>query len=210
MEQLRGQIVVFYLFDVAEAIDLDAATEAIGGSVRATLAPKPATPAYVRYQQAPLLFDGAIVSSPLIEGFHVTFKVFDYGVISLRLARAFEGTWRDLADASDQLVENEALELKAEQACRAVAHRLTHAVTDPRQTALTEDYLVFAISDLSRPHTADEIVEHHGDVIASVLFARRAGAAQPAGTGRGAATPHLLPRERPRHPDVECGLHIRY
>ena len=174
MEQLRGQIVVFYLFDVAEAIDLHAAAEAVGGSVRATLAPKPATPAYVRYQQPPLLFDGAVVSSPLIEGFQVTFKVFDYGVISLRLARAFEGTWRDLADASDQLVENEALELKADQACRAIAQRLNHAVTDPRETALTEDYLVFAISDLSRPHTADEIVEHHGDVIASVLRGERA------------------------------------
>src|SRR5215213_7064175 len=174
MERLRGRIVVFYLFDVAEAIDLHAAAEAIGGSVRATLAPKPATPAYLRYQQAPLLFDGAVVNVPLIDAFHVSCKVFDYGIISLRLARAFDGTWRDLADASDQLVENEALELKAEQASRALANRLRHALTDPRQAALTEDYFVFAISDLSRPHTADEIVEHHGDVIASVLRGERA------------------------------------
>jgi hypothetical protein len=174
MEQLRGQIVAFYLFDVAEAIDLQAAASAIGSSVRATFAPKPATPAYVRYQQPPLLIDGAGAGTAPIDGFHVNFKVFDYGVISLRLTREFAGTWRDLADASDQLVENEALERQAEQACRRVSERLKQALTDPRQTALTEDYLVFAISDLSRPHTSDEIVEHHGDVIASVLRGERA------------------------------------
>lgn len=174
MEKLQGQIVAFYLFDVAEAIDLHAAASAIGSSVRATFAPKPATPAYVRYQQPPLLFDGAGVGAPPIDGFHVSFKVFDYGIISLRLTRAFEGTWPDLADASEQLVENEALERQAGQACRSLANRLKPAVTDPRQAALTEDYLVFAINDLSRPHTADEIVEHHGDVIASVLRGERA------------------------------------
>ena len=100
--------------------------------------------------------------------------MFDYGIISLRLTREFHGTWADLADASDHLVENEALERQAEQACRKVADRLRPAITDSRQSALTEDYLVFAINELSRPHTADELIEHHGDVIASVLRGERA------------------------------------
>ena len=173
METLKGQIVALYLFDVAEAIDLQAAASLIERSVRATFASKPASPAYVRYQQPPLVFDGAAVDVPSMEGFHAAFKVFDYGIISLRLTRAFEGTWRDLADVADQLVENEALERQAEQVCRAVAGRLMHAITDPRQTALSEDYLVFSINELSRPHTADELVEHHGDVIASVLRGER-------------------------------------
>jgi hypothetical protein len=90
------------------------------------------------------------------------------------LTRDFHGSWADLADASDRLVENEALERQAEQACRAAADRLKHAMTDPRQTELTEDYLVFAINGLNRAHTADELVEHHGDVIASVLRGERA------------------------------------
>ena len=174
MEMLHGQIVALYLFDIAEAIDLQAAGSAISSSIRATFTPKPATPAYVRYQEPPLQFDGAGVDIPVIDGFRVGFKVFDYGIISLRLTREFHGTWPELADASDQLVENEALERQAEQACRSVAERLKHAMTDPRQTPLTEDYLVFAINDLSRPHTAEEVVEHHGDIIASVLRGERA------------------------------------
>jgi hypothetical protein len=174
MEKLHGQIVALYLFDTAEAIDLQAAGAAISSSVRAKLAPKPATPAYVKYQQPPLSFEGAAVDLSPIDGFGVGVKVFDYGIMSLRLTREFHGTWPELVDASDQLIENEALERQAEQACRSVVERLKHAMTDPRQSALTEDYLVFAINEMSRPYNADELVEHHGDVIASVLRGERA------------------------------------
>ena len=100
MENLHGQIVALYLFDVAEATDLQAAASAIGGSVRAKFAPKPATPAYVQYQQPPLWFDGAAVDIPSIDGFRVGFKVFDYGIISLRLTREFT---RHLARARGHL-----------------------------------------------------------------------------------------------------------
>ena len=187
METLHGQIVALYLFDVAEAIDLQAAAAAVSNSARAQFTPKTATPAYVKYQVAPLLFEGDRVGVSAIDGFRVSFKAFDYGIISLRLASDFHGTWGDLANASDRLVENEALERQAEQACRAAADRLKPAMTGPRQTAgapnaqptpgwpaLTEDYLVFAINDVSRAHSADELVEHHGDVIASVLRGERA------------------------------------
>ena len=169
MEILHGQIFALYLFDVAEAADLQAAASAIGGSVRSKFSPKPATPAYVQYQQPPLWFEGGAVDFPEIDGFRVGFKLFDYGIISLRLTRAFTGSWTELANISNELVENEALERQAEQACRAVADRLKTAMTEPRQTLLTEDYLVFAVNELSRAHTADDLVTHHGDVIASVL-----------------------------------------
>ena len=187
MELLHGQIVALYLFDVAEAIDLQAAAAAVSSSARAKFTPKTATPAYVKYQVAPLLFEGDRVGVSAIDGFHVSFKAFDYGIISLRLTSDFHGTWDDLANASDRLVENDALERQAEQACRTAADRLRPAMTDPRQAAgapaaepaperpaLTEDYLVFAINDVSRAHTADDLVEHHGDVIASVLRGERA------------------------------------
>ena len=174
MEHLRGQIVALYLFDVAEATDLQLAASTISSSARAKFTPKTATPAYVKYQVPPLLFDGDRVGVPAIDGFRVGFKAFDYGVISLRLTCEFDGTWADLADAAERLVENDALERQAEEACRAAADRLKPAMTDPRQTALSEDYLVFAINGLSRPHSADDLIEHHGDVIASVLRGERA------------------------------------
>lgn len=174
MEILHGQIFALYLFDVAEAADLPASSAALGTGVRAKFAPKPATPAYVQYHQPPLWFEGAAVDFPSMDGFRVGFKLFDYGIISLRLTRDFSGTWMELAELSSQLIENEGLERQAEQACHRISDRLKTALTEPRQTFLSEDYLVFAVNEVSRPHTADELVEHHGDVIASVLRGERA------------------------------------
>ncbi len=174
MDILQGQIFALYLFDVAEAADLPAAASIISGGVRAKLAPKPATPAYVQYHQPPLWFEGGGVDLASIDGFHVGFKVFDYGVISLRLTREFSGTWRQLTELSSELVENEALERQAEQACRIIAGRLKTALTEPRQTFLSEDYVVFAVNTLNQHHTADDLVAYDGDAVASLLRGERA------------------------------------
>jgi len=170
MERIRaGQIFALYLFDVAEAIDLAGATRQVGGSTRARLEPKAPTPAYLQYQQPPLIFDGSVVDLPSLDGFHVVFRVFDYGVISLRLSRPFTGSWTDLSKDAQTMVENESLERHAEQACRALAARLGASVIKPRSAPLSEDYVVFAINELDRPHTADEIIAAHGDVVARLL-----------------------------------------
>jgi hypothetical protein len=174
VEQLRGQVFVLFLFDVAEAFDLGAAARALGGGVQSKLAPKPATPPYVQYSQPPLWFEGSVADLPPLEGFRVGFKLFDYGVISFRLTLDFTGSWPDLVLTSNQLVENEALERYAEQASQSVLARLGTAATESRQTFLSEDYLVFAIHEMNRLHSADELVQHDGDVIASVLRGERA------------------------------------
>jgi hypothetical protein len=170
MESIRsGQIFALYLFDVAEAIDLSTASVLVGGGTRARLESKAATPAYLQYQQPPLLFDGGAVDLRSPEGFQVAFRVFDYGVISLRLSRHFSGSWSDLLTSAQTLVENEPLERQAELACRSLAERLRASLSKPRQTPLSEDYVVFAVNELDRPHSADDLVQAHGDVIAQLL-----------------------------------------
>lgn len=170
METIRsGQIFALYLFDVAEETDLDIAAGLIGGSTRARLEPKAPAPAYLQYQQPPLRFDGAAVGMNQLADFQVGFRVFDYGVVALRLSKEFTGTWPDLRKAAQHLVEDEALERHAEQACRSVAARLGPALRKPRQTFLSEDYVVFAVNQLDRPHSPDDLVEAHGDVIAGLL-----------------------------------------
>lgn len=78
METIRtGQIVALFLFDVAESTDLQAAAGMVGSVTRARLEPKAAAPAYLQYQQPPLLFDGAAVDIPTIEDFRVAFRILD-------------------------------------------------------------------------------------------------------------------------------------
>lgn len=170
METIRsGHIFALYLFDVAEAIDLTAAAGLVGGSTRARLEPKVPTPAYIQYQQPPLTFEGSAVDVAALDGFRASFRIFDYGVVSVRLSKPFSGTWTDLSRAAQELVENEALERQTEQACRTVAQRLAPALEKPRQTFLSEDYVVVAVNELDRPHTSDDLVAAHGHIIAGLL-----------------------------------------
>jgi len=130
MSEIRSaQIQLFYLFDVAETIDLAAVPALIGGpTVAARLAPKPATPAYVQYDKPPLSFDGEAVGVADLDGFRVRVRVYDYGVISLALSRGFAGSWSRLVGVGQNLIESAELEQRADQACRAIADRLRRAL----------------------------------------------------------------------------------
>ena len=53
-EIASAQVVAFFLFDIAETIDLKAVPSRVKGPAEpARLAPKPATPAYVQYDNPP-------------------------------------------------------------------------------------------------------------------------------------------------------------
>jgi hypothetical protein len=170
-----GHITVFYLFDIADAVDLAKLPALIGGTaVPARLAPKPATPAYVQYQNPPpLSFEGELVGVPEINGFRVRVRAYDYGVISVALNRPFSGSWVDLIALGQSVMENAALEDRAEQCSRHLLDRLRPALDNPRPTNLSEDYVVFSVHELDRPLTSDVLLETYGEEIALLLRGER-------------------------------------
>jgi hypothetical protein len=170
----RAQIVAFYLFDVAEMADLQQVPGLIGGpAVPARLAPKPATPAYVQYDKPPLSFDGEAVGVAEISGFRTRVRIYDYGVVSVALTRAFGGSWQELTACAQGLLENPELERQAERLCRVVLDRLRPALTGARDQFLSEDYLVFSVNELEEPVPADILLEQHGGEIATLLRGER-------------------------------------
>jgi len=92
---VSGHITAFFLFDVAEAIDLSGLQRELGGGVASRLALKPTTPPYVQYRQPPITIDGNIIDMAEADGFSVRLKAFDYGVISVALTRPLAGTWEE-------------------------------------------------------------------------------------------------------------------
>jgi hypothetical protein len=166
-----GQVTAFFLFDVAEGADLGAVRTLLGGAGQsARLAARPAMPAYVRYQQPPVLVDADALGVQPPDGWQARFKVYDYGVISLSLTRPYCGTWSDLG-AMGQTTGSAALEARAEELCRRAAERLRPALQQPRDTYLSEDYIVYAVTALEAPCTADALLQAHGDDIARLLRA---------------------------------------
>jgi hypothetical protein len=167
------QITAFYLFDIGEAINLAALPEVLGSGTAARFHPKASAPPYVQYQNPPFLVDGDALRLPTLDGFTVRFKFYSYGVVSLALGREFSGGWVDLVAVSHTLVESDALEQRAEQLCRTVTERIRPAVAGLKTRFLSEDYLVFAVTGLDPPLTADELIDTHGEEIALLLRGER-------------------------------------
>ena len=168
-----GHVTAYFLYDVAEAIDLPRVRGLIGGAVTARLTPKPTTPPYVQYQQPPLAIDGEAVGTPELDGFRVRFKVFDYGVISVALARPIPKTWPDLLERGLQWHDDPRLTAEAEAFCRRAVDRLRPAMTAPREQLVAEDYLVFAATSLDDVDGADRLIAAHGGEIAQLLRGER-------------------------------------
>ena len=169
-----GQISAFFLFDVADSLDLTGLAGLLNVQTEpARLAPKPALPGYVQYQVTPIQIEGDAMGAGDVAGFRVRFKLFDYGVISVLLTRPFAGSWDDLIGLAHSLTSDVALESGAERLCRSVVDRIRPALERPRDRFLSEDYWVFSVTELEHPLTADALLAESGHEIAQLLRAER-------------------------------------
>ncbi len=98
LEIAAGAVRAYYLFDVADTIDVDTIA-ALGGDMRAAsglpLAAQ-TSPAYLQFPEPPLVvpFPDATIAGLRCS---VRLKAYGYGVVSLRLTFDAAGTWGDLA-----------------------------------------------------------------------------------------------------------------
>lgn len=173
-EIASGSVTALYLFDVADAIDVNALNVRLGDrAMRARLADKSAGPPRVQYAEPPVVIDGAAVDVAEVADFKARFKFYDYGVVSLMLTRPFAGSWAELVALGQTLIESEPLEQAATSACRRVLDSLALAPVARRRGMLSEDYLVFAVTALPVPMTADVLLDAHGTDIAQLLRGER-------------------------------------
>ena len=170
---VSGTITVFFLYDVAEAIDLPRVQRQVDGGVATRISPKPTTPPYVQYRQPPIAIDGQVIGLPECEGFAVRFKTFEYGVISVALSRAMKGTWDDWLATGIACHEDAALARGAERLAHSLVDRIHATIVKPRETYLTEDYLVFAVTSLEQPVGAEELLRARGANISQLLRGER-------------------------------------
>lgn len=169
MEIRAGTIAALYLFDVAEEIDLPRLRASLAGGEAARLSSRSAQPANLRYQVPPLVFEGEAAGLAPIDGFQTRLKFFDYGVVSLALLRPFAGSWEELVATSQRYIENARLEDAAEEAIRQTVARCGAAMKKPRESFLSEDYLIVAVHDLAAPLDADALLAARGAQLAQML-----------------------------------------
>ena len=170
----EGRLVLLYLFDIGELVDLASISALIGGpTTAARLSPKPATPASVQYDKPPVSFDGAALGVGRIDDFTVRCRVYDYGVLSIALSRPLTGDWGDLVAVGQRVIENTDLEQRTSALCRTIVQRLQSAVSGRRETQLSEDYVVFMVHALDESQSAEALLASRGADIATMLRGER-------------------------------------
>jgi hypothetical protein len=167
---MNGHVTAFFLFDVAESIDLRHLAQLMAGATApARFASKPAAPQYVGYAQPPLQLDPETLGLEGVEGWQLRAKTFDYGVISLAFSRAIDGGWPAMTALSARLSNDDTLEQAAERCSRTIVERIRPALVRARDRYLSEDYFVFAVTDTTLFATADALLSSDGERLAQLL-----------------------------------------
>ena len=170
---VSGWLTGFFLYDVAEAIDLKTVATLIGSTEPARMASKPPAPPYIQYANAPVTVDGRTLDAAGVDGWQVRFKVFDYGVVSVALTRPLPPTWEGMLAEGLVWHDDPALAASAERTCRAFLTRVDAALEKPRAVLLSEDYLVFTATRIEGIESADPLLQAHGADLAQLLRGER-------------------------------------
>src|SRR5687767_4249522 len=104
--EISGVALLYYLFEVSEAIDLLELQRLLGSeSSKAQLAFKHTAPSYLRFQNPPLVFASDYVHRHGQYSFQTKIKYYDYGVMSVTLQTSFTGSWEEFVDLGASVLD---------------------------------------------------------------------------------------------------------
>jgi len=165
----KGAFRAFFVYDVADSVDLRRVRTVRGeGFSRAPLQlRREASTEFIQYPVAPL-----IVRLPDIEEYRasVRVKIFDFGVISVRLSVPFEGSWHEFGALTRRLRRDPQLEVAARAALDDVLREIAGVLDDPHDP-LIEDYFVLDVDRFAEPLDGRVLTgELAADLAALLLF----------------------------------------
>ena len=164
-----GVSLLYYLYEVSEAIDLQRLQQLLGSeSSKTRLSFKYGTPGYLQFQNPPL-----VASAEPIEWrerqYQCRIKFYDYGVVSITLQAAFSGTWDEFIALSAEIVGNPDLEATVAAAVDRRLERLRPALLKPLASRMMEDYVIYGVLPGAEKLTGLEFAARHSAQIAQLL-----------------------------------------
>jgi hypothetical protein len=164
----QGAFRAFFVYDVADTIDLRQLRSVGGqGVARAPLQlRREASSEFIQYPVVPL-----IVRLPdLAEyGAAVRAKIFDFGVVSVRISVPYGGDWDGFAALARRLRRDVKLEARARGALDEVLDEIGAALDEPHP-ALIEDYFVLEVERFEEPTAAATLTAEFAGALARVLL----------------------------------------
>lgn len=171
---IGGYIRIFFFYDVGEAFDLEKLRGLVGTGGGPTKKDFPRrTPDYVRFENPPIAEPSERVTLRSGEEVVCSIKYYEYAIVEAQLEVTFQGSWDELLQQASRWMDTADVESEARAAVARKLHKIGPAVIKPRSEWLQENYLVFALHEISddagRPLTADELLTGHADNIAQLI-----------------------------------------
>jgi hypothetical protein len=163
----EGAFHAFFVFDVADTIDLAQLTSvAREGVARAPLQLRPeASTGFIEFETQPVI--ARIPPGPT--GIAIRAKIFDYGVVSIRLSVPFSGSWTAYAAFTRRLRADEDLARLARAALDGFLVEIRRALDEPHEP-LVEDYFIFEVESFAESVESARLLGEFGDSLASLVL----------------------------------------
>ncbi len=172
LEVKKGYLSLYYCYDLAEEIFLDK-IENIFGTIpqKIPLRYTRITPSYIQYRELPLYVDLGAQNFGK-EKLECTAKIYDFGVITIRLSLHLENvTSEQLVALSKQYISNP----KIEQLARLNLNKLKAEISSAIEPSSIlegdswEDYSIFFVHEFKQNIKGHELLSKHKEIIAKIL-----------------------------------------
>lgn len=168
----QGSIHLYFCFEVANEILLEKIEKnekVLGKSfVFSPLEYRRLTPKYIQYKAPPLMVNLGLLKIGEYE-FEIIAKIYNFGVITIKMLTPVTDNFEQLAKRSQELVENQDLRKTAEAIVRKITRAIHYALKRAYQELEWEDYTIFVVNRLKRPLTASDLTKRYSRQIASIL-----------------------------------------
>ena len=169
----RGSFWFFYIFDICEAIDLDALRTCLGIE-RGARQPgfrqpgfRQPSPEYVKFERPPVVEPLTEVVLDNGDRLRAAAEYYDYGVVSIALELPFAIEWPELVAHSSRLRDTPEVEQRATRLAKDCLDRVGATLTRPRDNWLSEEYHVVHVTP--DQGSAVELLHAHRSDIARIV-----------------------------------------
>jgi hypothetical protein len=173
-----GSIRAFYLFDVADTIDLKRMRSIEGHGLAPMDIPlrTHASTAYLQFPVPPL-----VARLPDAEfgnlGCTIRVKFFDYGVVSLRLSFPVQGSFERLQELANVIRRSDEIVRFCSETIERLCAELGD-VLDDRHAPLVEDYFIIDVERFEPPVESAALLAQHSQSLAHILLGETAPLSQ--------------------------------
>jgi len=161
-----------FVFEVALAVDLDAAERSLAGAERQAFRHRGRATSFFRYRPAPLRVsqEGAVLQVDRWQTEpRVDLVLYDFGAVSVAYHVEVPGDLAELQAGSTALRRSETLRQDARLRVDALLLSVTGAAQKPRVADFTEDYTIIGMREAVNAPTAQSFCDANVEHIAQIL-----------------------------------------